>query len=284
MSIGDFAWPVYMAQLIGPGATDVTPEEVETGLVARDQAVEDFLGEVALTADRGVANGYASLDANGLVPTAELATGAVASGQAPVYNGTNCVWVDIATQTELDNHVNDTTAAHAASAISADSTTLVGVATDVQGVLEELDNSIADHLADTTAAHAASAISYAGGTGMSATDVEAAIDELADEKQNLTRAVNAQTGATYTFVLGDAGNVVTLSNAGAVAVTVPTNASVAFPVGTVLTLILLSATASTLAGAGGVTVNGSAGLAQYERLELVQVAANTWNSNRMVAT
>ena len=38
------------------------------------------------------------------------------------------------------------------------------------------------HVNDTTAAHLAASISYAGGTGMSATDVEAAIDELATEK------------------------------------------------------------------------------------------------------
>ncbi len=42
--------------------------------------------------------------------------------------------------------------------------------------------SVSDHLADAVDAHDASAISYVGGTGMSATDVEAAIDELATEK------------------------------------------------------------------------------------------------------
>jgi hypothetical protein len=41
------------------------------------------------------------------------------------------------------------------------------------------------HIADTTDAHDASAISYAGGTGMAASDVEAAIDELANEKLSL---------------------------------------------------------------------------------------------------
>jgi hypothetical protein len=44
---------------------------------------------------------------------------------------------------------------------------------------------LAAHLADTSDAHDASAVSYAGGTGMAATDVEAAIDELATEKANL---------------------------------------------------------------------------------------------------
>ena len=45
------------------------------------------------------------------------------------------------------------------------------------------------HINDAAAAHAASAISYAGGTGMSATDIEAAVDELATEKANTASAV-----------------------------------------------------------------------------------------------
>ena len=50
----------------------------------------------------------------------------------------------------------------------------------------EAAGAVATHIADATAAHAASAISYAGGTGMSATDVEAALDELATEKSDTT--------------------------------------------------------------------------------------------------
>ena len=60
-----------------------------------------------------------------------------------------------------------------------DSTALVGVGVNVQTVLEELDDGIADHLADTSAAHAASAISVDSttltGTG---TDVQAVFEEL----------------------------------------------------------------------------------------------------------
>lgn len=85
------------------------------------------------------------------------------------------------TPTELTNHLNDTSAAHAASAISADSTTLVGTGTDVQAVLEELDNGIADHIADATAAHAASAISFTPDGSIAATTVQAAIVEVRDE-------------------------------------------------------------------------------------------------------
>lgn len=58
------------------------------------------------------------------------------------------------------------------------------------GALVELTPAqvMASHTGDTSDAHDASAISYAGGSGMSATDVEAAIDELATEKASLSGA------------------------------------------------------------------------------------------------
>jgi hypothetical protein len=98
-------------------------------------------------------------------------------------------------QDALDAHTGDTSAAHAASAISADSTTLVGTGTDVQAVLEELDNGVADHLADTSAAHAASAISFSPTGTVASTDVQAAIAEVASE-------ATAPSFATPAVVLG----------------------------------------------------------------------------------
>lgn len=48
----------------------------------------------------------------------------------------------------------------------------------------------------------------------------------------ITSSINAQTGTTYTPVLSDAAALVTLNNASAISVTIPTNASVAYSVGT----------------------------------------------------
>lgn len=72
------------------------------------------------------------------------------------------------------------------------------------------------HIADTVDAHDASAISYAGGTGMSATDVEAAIDELANEKINSGAAaiVNADVSATAGIEHHKLKSTVTASNTG----------------------------------------------------------------------
>lgn len=114
------------------------------------------------------------------------------------------------TQAEVDAaiaaHTGDTVDAHDASAVSYAGGTGMS-ATDVEAAIDELatekqdaataatdaelatvSTAISDHIADATAAHAAAAISYAGGTGMSATDVEAAIDELATEKQDAATA------------------------------------------------------------------------------------------------
>jgi hypothetical protein len=56
------------------------------------------------------------------------------------------------------------------------------VSENVSDAISETYGFINQHAGTITDAHDASAISYAGGTGMSATNVEAAIDELANEK------------------------------------------------------------------------------------------------------
>jgi hypothetical protein len=66
-----------------------------------------------------------------------------------------------------------------------------------------------------------------------------------DGKLNLT--LNAQTGTTYTFVLTDNGKFVTATNSSAQTYSIPTNASVAFPVGTQIHIVQL--------GTGQVTIN-----------------------------
>lgn len=62
-----------------------------------------------------------------------------------------------------------------------------------------------------------------------------------------TLTLNAQTGTTYTFVLTDKDKLVTASNASAQTYSIPTNASVAYPIGTQINIIQI--------GAGQVTIN-----------------------------
>lgn len=95
-------------------------------------------------------------------------------------------------------------------------------------------------------------------------------------------SVNAQTGTTYTLALSDANNALTMNNASANTLTIPTNASVAFPVGTVISIIQLGAGTTTVTGDTGVSVNGtSAGSAdlsaQHSAVSLLKIATNSWN-------
>lgn len=97
-----------------------------------------------------------------------------------------------------------------------------------------------------------------------------------DAKQNLT--LNAQTGTTYTLALTDNGRLVTLSNASAITLTVPTNASVAFATGAVINLQQIGAGQVTVAAAAGVTINGTGTKtrAQWSAASLVKTATDTW--------
>ena len=93
-------------------------------------------------------------------------------------------------------------------------------------------------------------------------------------------ATNAQTGVSYTLALGDQTDIVELNNASAITLTVPTDASVAFPVGTQINLLQTGAGQVTVVGASGVTVNSEGAKlklkAQWAAATLVKRATNSW--------
>jgi hypothetical protein len=91
-------------------------------------------------------------------------------------------------------------------------------------------------------------------------------------------AVSTQ-AANYTLVLADHGTVIRTTKATAQTVTVPTNASVPFAIGTVIEICQMGAGTVTLTAAGGVTINTPSSLttrAQYSTVGIRQDAANVW--------
>lgn len=98
--------------------------------------------------------------------------------------------------------------------------------------------------------------------------------------------LNAQTGTTYTFVLTDSNNtLVTASNASAQTYSIPTNASVAYPIGAQINIITIGAGQVTIQAAtsGTTTVLSNAATAaapklrvQYSSASLLKVATDTW--------
>jgi len=88
---------------------------------------------------------------------------------------------------------------------------------------------------------------------------------------------NAQTGATYTFVLSDTGKTVTASNASASTYTIPPTSSVAWTANTTLEVTNLGAGVVTFAAGAGVTVTNTAQtLAQYQSAALIRTGLNAW--------
>jgi hypothetical protein len=97
--------------------------------------------------------------------------------------------------------------------------------------------------------------------------------------------LNAQTGTTYTTVLADSyQTLITQSNASANAIKIPTNASVAFPIGTVITVLNIGAGTCTISAVtSGTTTVLSAGavaasptLAQYKSAACIKTGTDTW--------
>ena len=97
--------------------------------------------------------------------------------------------------------------------------------------------------------------------------------------------VNTAQTADYTPVLNDAYQTITpMNKATAVNFTIPTNASVAFPVGTVLNVLNIGAGACTIkAVTAGTTTVLSAGataaqpsLGQYKDAACIKTATDTW--------
>lgn len=91
--------------------------------------------------------------------------------------------------------------------------------------------------------------------------------------------VKTEAGA-YTLVLADSGKYIRMTSAAAVNLTVPTNASVAFPVGTVIQIRQAAAGQITVVASGGVTVNTAETLKlrkQGSTAALVKVDTNAWD-------
>lgn len=234
----------------------ITRAELKTAII--DQQL-GYTPENA--AGKGAAGGYAALDGAGLVPTAQLPAMAI---------------TDVFT-------VADQTAMLALSAEKGD----VAVRTDV-GKSFILSTNSPSTLADWKEITAVGAVtSVAGRTGA----VVIAVADIADAAPLASPAftglptaaayavgagnVNAQTGTTYELQNSDNGKTVTLSNASAIALTVPT----ALTAGFACTLVQL--------GAGQVTITASSttlrhrnGLklaGQYAQAGLFYIAADTYS-------
>jgi hypothetical protein len=117
----------------------------------------------------------------------------------------------------------------------------------------------------------------------------------ADDVNDITEGVNdlafgqfnAQTGTTYTLALTDVAKVVSLTNGSAITLTIPTNATVAFPTGTQILLYQGGAGQVTIGGAG-VTIRSQGTKlkisGQYGVAGLLKIDTDEWVAFGNLAT
>jgi hypothetical protein len=117
---------------------------------------------------------------------------------------------------------------------------------------------------------------YADGQVLTAANVNSITEGVNDIAFGV---FNAQTGTTYTLVLTDVAKVVSLTNASAITLTIPTNATVAFPTGTQILLYQGGAGQVTVSGAG-VTIRAQGSKTkiggQYAVAGLLKVGTDEW--------
>jgi hypothetical protein len=93
-------------------------------------------------------------------------------------------------------------------------------------------------------------------------------------------AINAQTGTSYTTVLGDDGKLITCDNASSIALTIPPNGTVAYGIGTQLNIMQLGAGVVTITAGAGVTLRSNGTKlktnGQYSVATCCKIATDTW--------
>jgi hypothetical protein len=128
---------------------------------------------------------------------------------------------------------------------------------------------------------------YLSQTSGGPTDKSVLVSALKTFSQTL--ALNDQT-ADYTLVLADAGKLVRMNlTSTANTLTIPLNATEAFPVGAQILVEQLGTGATTIAATGGVTINraGNTSLVlsgQYAVVAVVKTATDTWQLTGMLTS
>jgi len=104
------------------------------------------------------------------------------------------------------------------------------------------------------------------------------IDGAMNSNAVATRSIQetSEKTAAYTLVVADAGLIVQMNASGAVNLTVPTNGTQAFPIGSIVGVYNRSSNAVTVVGAGGVTVRNAGTVGQFAEASLRKRGTDEW--------
>ena len=100
--------------------------------------------------------------------------------------------------------------------------------------------------------------------------IDSAIESLSELEET------SEKNDDHTLELEDKGKVVLMNKSTAATLTVPSNASVSFPIGSLVYVYNAASNNVTVAGEGGVTVRNAGTVAQFKQVTLRKRAANEW--------
>lgn len=286
--ISDYSTALFTAlatMLVGSGSVTITPAGATYVFTASGGGGGGITGPGSslngeLPAFLGTSGGVVTN--TGCVPSANAFTFLAAANFAAMRTA-----LGLGTSAVVDTGTSGAkvTLANAANTWAAVQTfTLAPVFTDVSGTRTALGLGTAATHAATDFLLAASNLSDVANAATARTNLglgTAATHATTDyEPAGAYSGNNAQTGTSYTLVLGDQGQLVTMNNASANVLTIPLNASVAFPVRSRIDLSSLGAGQTQVVPTGGVTLQ-SAGSAtslrtRYSGGSLVKLATDTW--------
>ena len=258
-------------------------------------------------AAQAAAEAAAATDATGKANGAVATAAADATSKANAAQAAAIAAAATAAGTALSTHESDTTNVHGIA-----DTALLALKSEVAAVtatslgLGSVDNTADASKPVSTAQASAIATAKSEAIADATAQVNAVIaaapaalntlDELAaalgDDENYATTVTTALAGkvpsatpisqktASYTLSsINEKDSMIEMNAAGATTVTIPTDAAVAFPIGTSLDVLRVGAGAVDVAAGAGVTVNATPGLklrAQWSSATLIKRAANTW--------
>ena len=277
---------------IASGGITYWLKQIETDIVALENRPSSG-GEVNTTQPAAssftpaeIPDGFIWVDQDGAVTGSPISATAVFTNSAPSTSlTTGTIWVDKDATNVIDNPFIPQAIIAAKGDLLAGSTsdTVVVLTVGTNGQYLKADSSTTSGLAwsdagDLTAVSAGTGITVTNGTGPIPT-------VTFDYRAGSAVTLNAQT-ATYTVVLADADQkLVTMSVATANDFLIPTNANVAFPIGTVINVVQIGAGTTTIeAVTPGTTTIESTGAttaapelrAQFSAASCIKVATDTW--------
>lgn len=224
-----------------------------------------------------------TIDIHGIADTSLLATTATAEGYVSTHNA----------ETTNVHGISDTSLLATLSDVSAVTPSTLGLG-NVDNT-SDVDKPVSTAQATAIATAKSEALAEVTAVVDSAPEALNTLNELAaalNDDENFASTVATsldakvpsyttinQQAAAYTAVLTDRDRLVEVSSATGVTLTIPTNESVEYPVGTSFDILQTGEGQVTIAGAAGVTVNATPGLklrTQWSSATIFKRAENTW--------